>query len=70
MASELFQGRRFGVIYGILSVGSGLGGGLGPWFGGVMHDLTGSYRLVFLIAVGFCAMGAACFWLARPPRGS
>jgi MFS family permease len=70
MASELFQGRRFGVIYGILSVGSGLGGGLGPWFGGVMHDLTGSYRLVFLIAVGFCVMGAACFWLARPPRGS
>jgi hypothetical protein len=22
----------------------------------------------FLIAVGFCAVGAACFWLARPPR--
>ena len=70
MASELFQGRRFGVIYGMLSVGNGLGGGLGPWFGGAMHDLTGSYRLVFLIAVGFCAVATACFWLARPPRGS
>ncbi len=70
MASELFQGRRFGVIYGILSIGNGLGGGLGPWFGGVMHDLTGSYQLVFLIAVGFCAMATACFWLARPPRRS
>jgi len=66
MALERFQGRRFGVIYGFLSVGNGVGGAIGPWFGGAIHDLTGSYRVAFLIAVGFCAMGAACFWLARP----
>jgi MFS family permease len=68
MASQFFPGRRFGVIYGILSVGNGIGGAVGPWFGGVVHDLTGSYRLAFLIAIGFCALGAGCFWLARPPR--
>jgi MFS family permease len=68
IASQLFAGRRFGVIYGILSVGNGIGGAVGPWFGGAVHDLTGSYRAAFLIAVGFCALGAACFWLARPPR--
>ena len=68
MASQIFPGRRFGVIYGILSVGNGLGGALGPWFGGALHDLTGSYRVAFLITVLFCAMGAVCFWLARPPR--
>jgi len=68
IASQLFQGRRFGVIYGMLSIGNGIGGAIGPWFGGAIHDLTGSYRVAFLIAVVFCAMGAACFWLARPPR--
>lgn len=68
MASQLFAGRRFGVIYGILSVGNGIGGGVAPWFGGVVYDLTGSYRVAFLIAVGFCALGSACFWLARPRR--
>jgi MFS family permease len=68
MASQLFPGRRFGVIYGILSVGNGIGGGVAPWFGGFVHDVTGSYRVAFLIAVGFCAVGSACFWLARPPR--
>ena len=68
IAAQLFQGRRFGVIYGILSVGNGIGGGIAPWFGGAIHDLTGSYRVAFLIAVGFCAVGATCFWLARPPR--
>lgn len=66
MASQLFPGRRFGVIYGILSVGNGIGGGIAPWFGGVVHDLTGSYRVAFLIAVGFCALGSVCFWIARP----
>ena len=68
MASQLFPGRRFGVLYGILSVGNGIGGGIAPWFGGFVHDLTGSYRVAFLIAVGFCGLGSACFWLARPSR--
>jgi len=36
-----------------------------------VHDLTGSYRVAFLIAVGFCVLGSVCFWLARPrARGS
>ena len=68
IASQLFPGRRFGVIYGFLSVGNGIGGGVAPWFGGFVHDVTGSYRIAFLIAMGFCVVGSACFWLARPPR--
>jgi MFS family permease len=68
MAAQLFPGRRFGAIYGLMSVGNGLGGAIGPWFGGVIHDVTGSYRLAFLVAAGCCALGAGCFWLARAPR--
>ena len=64
MASDLFGGRRFGVIYGVLSVGNGLGGAIGPWFGGVVYDVLGSYRVVFLTSIVFCALGSACFWLA------
>ena len=48
-------------------MGNGIGGGVAPWFGGYIHDLTGSYRIAFLTAVAFCVVGAACFWLARPP---
>jgi MFS family permease len=66
MAAQLFHGPRFGVIYGFLSIGSGVGGAVAPWFAGAIHDATGSYRVAFLIAVAFCAVGAACFWLARP----
>lgn len=65
MAAELFAGRRFGAIYGAMNLANGLGGALGPWFGGAVHDLTGSYRAAFLTAMGFCGVAAACFWMVR-----
>lgn len=68
MAAELFAGRRFGAIYGVMNLGNGLGGALGPWFGGVVHDLTGSYRPAFLTAIGFCGVASACFWTVRPRK--
>lgn len=67
MASEWFGGRRFGVIYGVLNLGNGVAGAIGPWFGGVVHDVTGSYRIAFLAAIAFSGCGATCFWLARRP---
>jgi MFS family permease len=66
IAAQLFPGRRFGAIYGYLSVGNGLGGAVGPWFAGALFDLTGSYRTPFLIATLFCIAGSVCFWLAQP----
>ena len=67
MASDFFGGKRFGAIYGILNFGNGIGSAIGPWFGGVVHDLTGSYRWAFLASAGFCGIAAACFW-AVPSR--
>jgi len=65
IASEWFAGRRFGVIYGVLNLGNGLAGAIGPWFGGFVHDVSGSYRIAFAASIAFCACGSACFWLAR-----
>lgn len=67
MATERFGGPRFGMIYGVLNLANGLGAAVGPWFGGAVHDALGSYRLVFLSSVVFCALGSACFWLGRRP---
>jgi MFS transporter, OFA family, oxalate/formate antiporter len=67
IAAQLFPGKRFGAIYGYLSVGNGLGGAIGPWFAGALFDVTGSYRAPFLIATLFCVAGSICFWLASPP---
>lgn len=70
MASHFFPGRRFGAIYGVLSIGNGVGGAIGPWFAGALYDWSGSYRTAFLLAAGFCAAGAACFWIAEPRAAS
>ena len=66
IAASLFPGRRFGAIYGYLSIGNGFGGAIGPWFAGALFDLTGSYRTPFLIATLFCVAGSIFFWLAEP----
>jgi MFS family permease len=65
MAGDHIGGPSFGVIYGVLSVGNGLGSAIGPWFAGLMHDVTGSYRMAFLFSIGCSVIGAGCFWAAR-----
>ncbi len=70
IAADLFPGRRFGAIYGYMSLGNGIGGAIGPWFAGAVFDYTGSYRVAFLIATLFCVLGSACFWIAQPRRTS
>ena len=42
-------GRRTGIV--ILCAGGGMA--LGAWFGGAIFDLTGSYKMAFLIGAGF-----------------
>lgn len=64
IAADLFPGPSFGTIFGLISIGHGLGGALGPWFGGYIYDLVGSYRPAFLVALGALCGVIACFWVA------
>src|SRR3989442_13327181 len=66
MASQLFPGRRFGAIYGILSVGNGIGGCLAPWLRGIVHGLPRGYCAALLVALGVFALGSVGFLLSRP----
>lgn len=67
-AARIFHGRRFGMIFGTIMVGSGLGVASGTLIGAKLHDLTGGYTAVFAFA-GFCVvMGALPFWTYRALR--
>jgi MFS family permease len=68
MPAELFQGRHYGTVFGTLSLGSGLGGALGPWATGALHDLSGSYVPAFWLAVACCATSTVTVWLAAPRK--
>ncbi len=65
---ELFQGKQYGAIVGVLSMASSLGAGLGPWVTGALYDRTGSYALSFWLAIALSLLSIACVWLAAPRK--
>lgn len=66
--AEVFQGRHYGTIFGMLMVASIGGGAAGPWVTGVLHDATGSYAAAFWIALACSTVSAVAIWLAAPRR--
>ena len=66
--AELFQGKHYGTIFGTLSLASIVGGAIGPWVAGALHDRTGSYVLAFWIAIAVSAVSAGAMWLAAPRK--
>jgi len=65
---ELFQGKQYGAIAGMLSVASSLGAGLGPWVTGVLYDRMGSYTPSFYLGIGLSLVSIVCVWLAAPRK--
>jgi MFS family permease len=66
--AEIFQGRKYGTIFGTLMLASIGGGATGPWVTGVVHDVTGSYALAWWMAVGCTVVSAAAIWFASPRK--
>jgi MFS family permease len=65
--ADLFGGPRLGTILGMITIGSGLGAGLGAWGAGFLFDLTGSYQLGFMLSIAAYTTGACVFWALRKP---
>jgi len=66
--AEIFQGRRYGTIFGTLNLGANAGAAFGPWVAGAIYDRTGTYTPAWLLAIGACALSIAAIWLAAPRR--
>ncbi|MDB5573433.1 MAG: transporter, partial [Tardiphaga sp.] len=60
-AMKIFRGERVGTIYGTITIGSGLGSAFGSWFGGVLHDWTGSYNPLLAFALVSVIIGMIPF---------
>jgi MFS family permease len=56
ISTELFGLVSLGVIIGALGVFITLGEAIGAPLSGAIFDITGSYRLAFIIAIGVCAV--------------
>jgi MFS family permease len=68
IVAEIFEGPHYGSIFGTITVALIGGGAAGPWMTGVIHDITGSYRLAFVVAIVCCIVSATAIWRAAPRK--
>jgi predicted MFS family arabinose efflux permease len=68
LGARFFAGRHFGAIFGALNLLHHAGGALGVWLAGLVHDLSGTYTLAFLLSMASSLLSLGCVWLAAPRR--
>jgi MFS family permease len=66
--ADCFQGRHFGAVFGVVTMGHGIGGAIGAWTTGFLRDTTGSYTTSMLLAASACVLAAILCWLAAPRK--
>lgn len=68
VVAAMFRGRSIGAIYGVVTLGIGLGGALGSALAGFLHDWTGGYQASLIFAVFCTALGLLPFWAVESLR--
>ncbi len=63
---DIYHGKNIGAISALLLTGTGVGGAIGPWLGGYIYDVTGSYSIAFIISMAAFAVAGISFWIAGP----
>lgn len=67
-AADLFHGKHFGTINGVLMGFFVSGGAIGPWFAGRVFDMSGNYAQVFPLLYFAVFASVVFIWLAAPRK--
>jgi sugar phosphate permease len=65
---ELFAGKRYGIIAGVLGGIASCGAAFGPWATGWLFDQAGNYHMAFSVAVIVCVISIVSMWIAAPRK--
>ena len=68
MVAEFFGTGSHGLLFGIILFSGTLGGAFGPVMAGRAYDVTGNYRMVFLVLSGLTLIGFMLMMLLGPIR--
>jgi len=66
--AEVFEGRHYGSIVGVMMVAGIMGGAAGPWVAGAVHDATGSYAGAFWLAIVASLLSIVAIYRAAPGK--
>jgi len=67
-ATDMFQGKRVGAVIGFVWFAFAIGGTIGPWLGGVIFEVSGSYLPAFAVSATMFILGCFSLWIAAPRR--
>jgi len=70
LMADYFGTAHVSGTIGVFYTGAGVGSFVGPWLGGILFDLTGSYRPAILVAVVLAALATVAVLEAREPQRS
>src|SRR5262249_6112258 len=65
-AADLFQGRHFGKILGLMEIGFGLRASLGSALAGLVFDYFQTYRPAFYLTICLVLASIVGIWIAAP----
>jgi MFS family permease len=66
--AEFFGTGSHGMLFGIVLASGTIGGAAGPLMAGRTFDVTGSYRIAFLVLILLAVIGFVLITLLQPPR--
>jgi len=66
--ADLFQGRKFGTIFGTANMGFGLGSSIGTFLYGYIYDVNGTYTLAIIITMIAIFIMGISIWVAAPRK--
>ena len=64
--ADSFHGRHYGGIAALLLTGMGVGAAIGPWLGGYIYDISGSYSGAFVLCMVCFGLACIAVWIAAP----
>jgi MFS family permease len=68
VSADIFIGRSFGLIFAMISIGSGAGGALGSFLSGLLRDISGEYAIPLAICMLSLLLSCTFVWLAGPRK--
>ncbi|MBA7710958.1 L-lactate transporter [subsurface metagenome] len=68
LQADIFQGKSFGLIFGVIQAATGIGAALGPWVMGLIYDTLGTYVPALQGMLGIHVIAVAGVWIVAPRK--
>ena len=68
LQADIFQGKNFGLIFGVIQTATGIGAALGPWLTGLIYDTLGTYLPALQGMLAIHVISVIGIWIVAPRK--